>query len=519
MKVFTRKVLVLLVISVYVFSVGVKANTGNELLNETVWRDVSGDEILSQGGSIIEHNGYYYWFGVEFPGSEYVDESTYYFNAIRCYKSSDLKSWAYQGDALSKQSSGVLSKDHWVGRPTVTYNSSTNKFVLHFEWAAFDGAVGDDGVHGNRLAVATCDTVDGQYQWIGQSKIDGYTIGDLSIFKDTNGDAYAVYVRHKLNADDDAMNWNERLAITKLSSDYLSPSTTVWTGYVGQHREAPFILKKDAKYYLFSSFTDYWNSTETKYATANSISGSWSSLSKLSMNPDSSDSFNSQVDFILPIYGSQMTSYVYCGDRWSNFDGASYTYKYDGVYYNADYYNSGQGRYIWLPMTFEGVVPKVYWAKEWDIDTNTGIWTIDNYGINTLKNWSFENNMTSWENWGNSAIVSSNIHSGSKALRIGQSSGGVGQYLTSGFQTGNVYHTGGWAKMSKDGDFGWIILEALDSSYQVLDKAAVKVDSRSYAYHDVTLTIPEGTDMLRVVLWKDTNTAGYLYIDDVTLSN
>ena len=87
---------------------------------------------------------------------------------------------------------------------------------------------------------------------------------------------------------------------------------------------------------------------------ANSLGGPWSELKRLATEPDSPDSFNTQHDFIIPVTGSEGTTYLYVGDRYSQHHG------------------KGTGRNIFLPLIWDDGVPKLKWYESWKIDIGTG---------------------------------------------------------------------------------------------------------------------------------------------------
>ena len=104
-------------------------------------------------------------------------------------------------------------------------------------------------------------------------------------------------------------------------------------------REASHIIKVGDRYYWFSSGLVGWNSSATMYATATNLAGPWSALQLLRTEPPSDDSFNTQHDFILPVAGSGATTWVYVGDRYSQWT------------------KGGTGRNIFLPLIWENGVP------------------------------------------------------------------------------------------------------------------------------------------------------------------
>ncbi len=301
-----------------------------EIVNDTVWLDTSGQEIIAQGGSMIKVGKVYYWYGYDIKK-----------NDVRLYTSSDLVNWAYQGI--------VYHGNSWYGRPDVLYNARTGRYVMITEGPRSTGR--------NCVVFFTSNKAAGPF--VRQSVTDmvfGNTMGDHSVFKDANGDAYLLAV-----TDPTSTNYNGGMKIVKLTPDYLGLESVVaeWNNG-GDHREAPAIFKKDGFYYLFTSWTDGWHSTATKYQKSATLSGMATAPKiLLATNPSSSNSFNTQNDFIMPVTGTQGTTYIYCGDRYSQQTG------------------EGVGKNGWYPLTFDAAgTPTLNGVQKWRIDTETGLWDI-----------------------------------------------------------------------------------------------------------------------------------------------
>ena len=66
--------------------------------NRTLWLDADGRGIQAHGGSILQHNGIFYWYG------ENKDTDTHNrsvdFVGFSCYKSRDLLHWENCGLVL-----------------------------------------------------------------------------------------------------------------------------------------------------------------------------------------------------------------------------------------------------------------------------------------------------------------------------------------------------------------------------------------------------------------------------------
>lgn len=100
--------------------------------NGTLWLDTDGRGIQAHGGSILQHNGIFYWYG------ENKDTDTHNrsvdFVGFSCYKSRDLLHWENCGLVLSavNELGHDLHPDSVCERPSVLYNAETQKFVLWF---------------------------------------------------------------------------------------------------------------------------------------------------------------------------------------------------------------------------------------------------------------------------------------------------------------------------------------------------------------------------------------------------
>ena len=109
--------------------------------------------------------------------------------------------------------------------------------------------------------------------------------------------------------------------------------------------EAPAMFKKDGKYYLIMSGCTGWAPNPGRSAVAESIWGPWKELANPFFGTDSTTSFHSQSTYVLPAPGKP-DQFIYMGDRWT-----------------PD--NAIDGRYIWLPLRFEGEQPVIEWRDEW----------------------------------------------------------------------------------------------------------------------------------------------------------
>ncbi len=290
----------------------------------TVEYDTSGNVIQAHGGGLIKVGSTYYWLGEDKTNGSP-------FQNIKCYSSTDLKNWTFVRNVLTQQSSGDLGPSRVVERPHVIYNSSTQQYVMYMH-------IDNSSYSERKAGVATSSSVCGAYSYRGSSKPLGHDSLDDNLFLD-GGTAYFM-------SED---RTNAKLQIYQLSSDFLSVSSLVKT--LPQY-EAPTIAKIGGTYYIFGSHLTGWSTNDNQYATASSITGTWSSWR--SFAPSGTNTCNSQTTSIQPIAGSSTTSYIFMGDRWNSG-------------------NLTDSRYVWEPLSVSGTTASITCRDSWTVDTATGV--------------------------------------------------------------------------------------------------------------------------------------------------
>lgn len=294
------------------------------------WTDNSGNSLQAHGAGLIKVGSTYYWFG------EDRTQNNSAFANINCYASTDLVHWTFRNHVLTLQSSGDLGPNRVVERPKVIYNASTQTFVmyLHIDNSSYGEA---------KVGVATSSSVDGGYTYRGSYNPQGNQSRDMTVFEDSDGSAYLIY----------STNSNNDLKIDKLSSDYLSDSSTIKT-FSGVRWEAAGMFKANGRYYLVTSSPTGWAPNPNMYTSATSLTGSWAATASLA--PSSPNTYDSQDAYILPVAGTSTTTYIYMGDRW-------------------DSTALGNSRYIWLPLSFSGTAISLSYHDTWNINVTTGAWS------------------------------------------------------------------------------------------------------------------------------------------------
>jgi len=298
--------------------------------NGGFWNDSGGKRIEAHGGGFIRVGDMFYWIG------EDKSANSGNFKAVNCYASKDLTNWEFRNAIITKSTTTELAASgRIIERPKVVYNDTTKKYVMWLHWDGNSYAEAKAGVF-------TSDTIDGDYTYVSSFQPNGNMSRDDTLFKDDDGKAYFM----------SAANNNADLIIYQLSDDYLTIAKQVVTPWPGTSREAPAMFKANGRYYLITSAATGWDSNQAKYSSATSISGPWSSL----MNVADSTTYDTQAAYVIPIVGSQTTTYIYAGDRWQDPDLVS-------------------SKYIWFPLKFNGTSLVMDRVDDWQLDITTGQWT------------------------------------------------------------------------------------------------------------------------------------------------
>jgi ricin-type beta-trefoil lectin protein/glycosyl hydrolase family 43 len=296
--------------------------------NGTQFTDTGGNIVHAHGGGVLKVGSYYYWFGEN-------RNANGTFRYVSAYRSTDLRTWEFRNHVLTQSSSAELNVAN-IERPKVIYNPSTGQFVM---WMHKEN--GSDYSEA-RAAVATSSTVDGNYTYRGSFRPLGHMSRDITAYVDDNGAGYMV----------SAARENLDLHIYRLTSDFTGVASLV-KNFSGNHREAPALFKRNGVYFLLTSGATGWSPNQQQYATASELDGTWSAWT----NVGNSTTYGSQTTYVLPVQGSQGTSYLYLGDRWAGATGGPVN----------------DSRYVWLPLRFQtSTSMSMGWFPQVSIDTATG---------------------------------------------------------------------------------------------------------------------------------------------------
>ncbi|MEU9160594.1 RICIN domain-containing protein [Streptomyces sp. NPDC048424] len=303
----------------------------------TRFPDTAGQGVQAHGGGVLKVDDYYYWFG-----EDRGDDNK--FRYVSAYRSKDLKNWEPRGHVLTQETDPEI-RSAVIERPKVLYNEKTRQFVMWMHKEA------DDSYAEARAAVAVSSTIDGPYTWKGSFRPKDasgaeHMSRDITVYEDkAAGKAYMI----------SSANYNADLHIYELTDDYTQVKDLVANPWPGRHRESPALFKRGDVYFMLTSGTSYWDPNQQKYATATSLAGPWSPMKDVG----SHDGHHSQTAFVLPVEGSETTSFLYMGDRWA------------GVWSDPKHVNDST--YVWLPLAFPTATTMTLpWYPQVSIDTATG---------------------------------------------------------------------------------------------------------------------------------------------------
>ena len=204
-------------------------------------------------------------------GDTYYAYGTHDASGIRCYSSTDLRTWKDEGQALNKANT---TETQWFWAPEVYHVKG--KYIMYFS-------------ANEHLFAATADSPKGPFKQVGSYQMESL-IGDEKcidshVFIDEDSTAYIFFVRFT----DGNCIWQ-----AKLSDDFITPiagtlrkcfaATQSWELKMGKVNEGPNIIKNGKRYYLTYSGNDYRSQDyAVGYAyTTNIATGTWT---KYTSNP------------------------------------------------------------------------------------------------------------------------------------------------------------------------------------------------------------------------------------------
>ncbi len=312
------------------------APQNDSIVPGAVWPDDRGHHVQAHGGGILKFEGTYYWFGEQRERG--LDFSKKY---VSCYASTDLLHWQFRGNVVQMDNVEHFNGRWVLERPKVYYNEKTKKFVMYMH---IDGPVGNDrGYAFARVGVATCDTVDGQYQYVRSFRPLGHESRDIGQFVDDDGTAYLIFEDRPFG-----------FRIARLSPDYMDLDKEMCL--IPQHMEGGAVVHYQGLYYAIGSALTGWNANPNKYATAKSLEGPWSEFKNIA--PPKVNTYGSQSTMMLKVVGTKSTTVIFMGDIWRP------SRQWDS-------------RYLWMPLEIGDGKLFLPQPRAWRLDVKTGEAVVD----------------------------------------------------------------------------------------------------------------------------------------------
>jgi len=295
----------------------------------------------------------------------------------------DYMTAAYDEDSLRLAFDRTYAYYTIMERPKMLYNEQTGKYVIVYHvdgpsdaniLANFDtlknNPAAETGVSRYsraQMGFAVSDSPFGPFKLVNAQRMNyvpGYydqsqgMARDMTVFKDDDGKAYAIYSSEE----------NRYTYISLLNDEYTGPAsqgadglndTFVARVFPDQNREAPAVFKYDGYYYFITSGTTGWDPNPSVVYRANHIYGNtpdgetFAPYTRLG-NPfpldGSNTSYRSQSTAVIP-YDPENGLFIYMGDRWIQ----------------RSLESSG---YVWLPLRLasNGTVVEGVPISDWTLD-------------------------------------------------------------------------------------------------------------------------------------------------------
>lgn len=352
----------------------------------TLWPDTTGTHINAHGGGLLHHLGTYYWFGEHKIAGEAGNQAHV---GVSVYASTDLLNWRPLGVALtvSDDPASDITRGCVLERPKVLFCAATGKFVMWFHLE-----LKGQGYRAARVGVATADRPEGPYTFhrsfrpnaglwpenlppesrqplspdefqrlslargsqpgvptdlfLRRDFAGGQMSRDMTLFLDEGDPAAGIPPRaYHLTASEE----NATLHLSELTPDFLGTTGRYIRLFPGRSHEAPALFKHNGRYFLISSDCTGWAPNPARLSTAPSLWGPWTELGNPCRGtPEQvAVTFESQSTYVLPVAGKP-GAFIFLADRWRPQDAID-------------------GRYIWLPVLWDGDRPYLQWFDAWNL--------------------------------------------------------------------------------------------------------------------------------------------------------
>ena len=308
---------------------GGATSAGATIVNDTFWKDTAGDFIYSQGGGVLRVGDTYYWYGVRYAGAVTLRRQSHGQEQLDWLPGQSRRT-------LPPTSSTGSSRQSRSPRTRAVGSADSGSFITrrrrNTSWSR-KGAVASTSPPADcaRRAVRLQQRAD-------ESARHRQRIRRAikRCFRTTTVAAYLV-------ASSSSGRSNRYLSPLR-ASDFLAAEQAIPV-YSGGGREGNCMFKYSGTYYYCSSDLHGWNSSQSYCVSSSSVRGPWSAEFVLDgTQPDYSHV--TQTGFFISVQGTQATTIIFAGDRWSDFAG------------------NGLGFNQWMPITFNGKTPQLPFLQQ-----------------------------------------------------------------------------------------------------------------------------------------------------------
>lgn len=353
------------------------------------WLDTDGKRIHAHGGSILEHDEAFWWYGENKERT--TPGSGIWHWGICCYRSTDLCNWEDVGLIIPPEPDDPDAPMHvarMVDRPHIVRSLRTGTFVCWLKVMHPDG--------GQRSTVLTAPDLRGPYEIVRTDlRPLGMDAGDFDLVVDPHHGKGYYFFEHP----------HSELICADLTEDLTDVSGT-WSTHFPRGcppyvREAPAHFARNGTHYLITSGTTAYHPNPSEVAVADDYHGPWSVLGDPHPGDSSHTSFNSQISSVFR-HPHKDDLYIALADRWlpelpdaagpsfaegdhmrAVLDFTAELADPDGVHGPKPTggrqispaalevvraANTAIAEHVWLPIRFDGDMPVIEWRDAWHPD-------------------------------------------------------------------------------------------------------------------------------------------------------
>ena len=346
-----------------------------------LWLDTDGKPIQAHAGSLLEHDGAFYWYGENKERT--TPNSGVWHWGVRCYRSTDLCNWDDLGLLIPPVEDDPDSPLHPAAkadRPHIVRDRGGR-------WVCWIKVMTESGTQESTVLVA--DDLLGPWTIVRTGlRPLGMSAGDFDLVVDPH-DGKGYYYFERVHSELICADLTEDL--TDVTGYYSTHFPLVRPPYV---REAPAYFARRGKHYLITSGTTGYLPNPSEVAVAGTYHGPWTVLGDPHPNDSSRTSYCSQVSSVFR-HPHKKDLYIALADRWlpalmNSPDFATGQLSEDIATLFATYERgkepalpasftpdlwktmreeeTSQARYVWLPLRFDGDMAYLDWRDEWRVD-------------------------------------------------------------------------------------------------------------------------------------------------------